>query len=89
MDAVFNEKMYNILVEEKIQNNMTIVLVSRDIGAVSRNVDRIVCLNVKLHCSEEPKNIDYEKIISVLYGDNMNIIVHTEGRQACQHYKTQ
>ncbi|WP_291493460.1 metal ABC transporter ATP-binding protein [Desulfurella sp.] len=88
LDAVFNEKMYNILVEEKQKNNTTIILVSHDIGAVSRFVDRIMCLNVKLHCSEKPQNIDYSKLISVLYGSDTNIVVHSNGCESCQFYKT-
>ncbi|MGC8501858.1 metal ABC transporter ATP-binding protein [Desulfurella sp.] len=88
LDAVFNEKMYNILVEEKQKNNTTIILVSHDIGAVSRFVDRIMCLNVKLHCSEKPENIDYSKLVSVLYGSDTNIVVHSNGCESCQFYKT-
>ncbi len=88
LDAVFNEKMYNILKEEKQKNNTTIILVSHDIGAVSRFVDRIMCLNVKLHCSEKPQNIDYSKLISVLYGSDTNIVVHSDGCKTCQFYKT-
>lgn len=89
LDSVFNEKMYNILLEEKQRNNMTIILVSHDIGAVSRYVDTIMCLNIKLHCSEKPQNIIYSKVISELYGKNTNIFTHDEGCKSCQFYKIQ
>jgi len=89
LDTVFNEKMYNILVEEKLKHNTTIILVSHDIGAVSRFVDRIMCLNVKLHCSEKPENIDYTKLVSVLYGNTTNIVIHSQGCKSCQFYKPQ
>ncbi|OSS43108.1 Zinc ABC transporter, ATP-binding protein ZnuC [Desulfurella amilsii] len=89
LDTVFNEKMYNILVEEKLKNNITIILVSHDIGAVSRFVDRIMCLNIKLHCSEKPENIDYVKLASALYGSTTNIVIHKNGCRSCQFYKTQ
>jgi zinc transport system ATP-binding protein len=89
LDAVFNEKMYNILVEEKLKHNTTIILVSHDIGAVSRFVDRIMCLNVKLHCSEKPENIDYAKLVSALYGSTTNIVIHSDGCKSCQFYKAQ
>ncbi|HHS48752.1 MAG TPA: metal ABC transporter ATP-binding protein [Desulfurella acetivorans] len=89
LDAVFNEKMYNILVEEKSKHNTTIILVSHDIGAVSRFVDRIMCLNVKLHCSEKPGNIDYAKLVSVLYGSATNIVIHSDECKSCQFYKAQ
>ncbi len=89
LDAVFNEKMYNILLEEKQKNKTTVILVSHDIGAVSKFVDKIMCLNVKLHCAEKPEHIDFRKLISVLYGNDTNIVLHSAGCESCQFYKTQ
>lgn len=51
----------------------TILIVSHDIGAVTRECAYIICLNKELHC-HTPKDLIDAKMIKETYGDVMRII---------------
>jgi len=50
VDPGFQVTFYELLAE--LNENMTIILVSHDISAVSRYVKRLACLNRRLYCSD-------------------------------------
>ncbi len=83
IDAVYNAKMYEILKELSRKNNMTIVMVSHDIGAVTTYVDEVMCLNVKLHCHGSVKNIDFATVFKEVYGKDMEIVIHGNQCKNC------
>ncbi|GAB4311092.1 MAG: ABC transporter ATP-binding protein [Methanobacteriaceae archaeon] len=53
IDPEMQNEFYNLL--GKISKNMTIIMVSHDIGVVSAHVEKIVCLNRKLFCHAPPE----------------------------------
>ncbi|AEA34005.1 metal ABC transporter ATP-binding protein [Hippea maritima] len=84
IDAVYNSMIYEILRDLSSQNNITIIMVTHDIGAVSAYVDEVMCLNVKLHCHGKPSTIDYSHMLKTVYGDGMNIMLHSEACKNCK-----
>ncbi|WP_051904492.1 metal ABC transporter ATP-binding protein [Hippea jasoniae] len=84
VDAVYTTRIYEILKDLKEKKGVTVVMVTHDIGAISGYVDEIMCLNVKLHCHGSPTTIDYEQMIKSVYGENVNIIIHSEECKNCR-----
>jgi zinc transport system ATP-binding protein len=83
IDAVYNTKLYKVLKELSQKNNITIIMVSHDIGAVTTYVDEVMCLNIKLHCHGKSANIDISKVLKEVYGEGMEVVVHGDGCQNC------
>ncbi len=83
IDAVYNVRLYEILKGLSVKNGMTIIMVSHDIGAVTRYVDKIMCLNVKLHCHEKADRVDLSRVFKEVYGEDMEMVVHGDGCVNC------
>jgi len=84
VDVVAEERFYEIL--ERLNERMTIIMVSHDLGLVSRIVDRVVCVSrcLRVHPTSE---IDAE-LIREMYGSDFCMVRHdhalpgTGGRDA-------
>ena len=72
IDAESETGLYEIL--RQLNQSMTIILVSHDIGAISRHVNSIACLNRKLY-HHGSKDLTPEVIESV-YGCPVDLIAH-------------
>ncbi len=84
IDVVYNAKLYDILTEIKKSKKMTILMVSHDIGTVTKYVDEIMCLNVRLHCHDKPDKVDYSRILNDVYGKNTKVVVHKKSCEGCE-----
>jgi zinc transport system ATP-binding protein len=62
---------------EQLNRRMTIIVVSHDIGFISRYVNRVACLNRSLMC-HHTADID-GKVISELYGSEVRMVEHVHG----------
>ncbi|HYS72243.1 MAG TPA: metal ABC transporter ATP-binding protein, partial [Thermoplasmata archaeon] len=58
------------------EHGITIVLVSHDLGVVSAELDRIVCLNRTLFYDGDPRAVDIDEILARLYGGEPRALVH-------------
>lgn len=72
VDASSREKIYNLL--EELNKEMTIVLVSHDLLAVSSKVGKLACLNGNLIYHGEPEL--NTNIVNQLYGCPVDLIAH-------------
>ncbi|HSH35426.1 ABC transporter ATP-binding protein [Schnuerera sp.] len=76
VDLDSQNKFYNLMDKLNREHNITLVMVSHDIGVISKKVNKIFCLskgNVYSHNSNQSICIDMFKDV---YGDNMNILFH-------------
>ncbi len=87
IDAVYNTKLYEILTNLSKKNKITIIMVSHDIGAITKYVDEIMCLNVKLHCHDKTNKINLSTVFKEVYGNDMEIVVHNNGCENCAFNK--
>lgn len=80
LDVAAQSDLYELL--HKLNERMTLLLVSHDVGFVSKFVETIICVNrnVDVHAAREIAG-DY---ISEMYGRDMRLILHdhTHGRNA-------
>jgi zinc transport system ATP-binding protein len=74
LDISVEENLFEML--NRLNRRMTIVLVSHDIGFVSKHVGRVVCVNrrVLTHPTSELNG----SVVKKLYGDGMRIIRHDQ-----------
>ena len=72
VDAAIEYKMSTML--SKLQKSMTILLITHDLGFVSELVNKVVCVNKKVHI--HPTSGITEEHIKELYNDNMRIVRH-------------
>jgi zinc transport system ATP-binding protein len=72
VDLRLEESFFHLL--EQLNKQMTIVVVSHDIGFISHYVNRVACLNQTLMCHETASISG--KIIEQLYGASVRMIDH-------------
>ena len=71
-DTRSGRSVYELL--ERLSDRMTIVLVSHDIGVISRYVKTIACLNVRLHYHHSRELTD--EMVEVAYGCPVDLVAH-------------
>ncbi len=83
LDRVAQDSFYNLLTTLRENENITILLISHDIGAVSVIVDKIACLNRRIHYHGNPKDGIPDNIRERIFGSNINILLHDEHCESC------
>jgi len=60
---------------------LRIRLVSHDIGVLTSKVDRVACLNRKIHFHGNSQEFedDQEQIVHQLYGHDVQVLEHSHG----------
>lgn len=78
VDVQSNEQFYELLEKMNRELNVSILLVSHDMSVITTKVDRVACLNKKLHFHGAPKEFEkkQEEILSNLYGHDVQILEH-------------
>ncbi|TFG62287.1 MAG: ABC transporter ATP-binding protein [Spirochaetales bacterium] len=84
MDSAAEIKLKDLLVQ--LHERITIVIITHDLGFVSKSINKIVCVNVsvKLHDSRRVT----PEMISGLYGAPVEIVDHETNRCACAEEET-
>ena len=77
LDDYVERELYDLLLE--LNKELTVVVVTHDIGFVSSYVDKVVCVNrhVRIHPTSE---ID-ENIIHDMYGEHVHMVRHDQEQQ--------
>jgi len=72
LDRIVESRLYKLLRE--LTKRLTVVLVSHDLGFVSKFVDRVVCVNREVHI--HPTSDLSSDLINELYGTDVKLIRH-------------
>ncbi len=75
VDARGQDQLNQWLSDWRTERNLTVILVSHDIGAISPVCDRLACLNVNLHFHDRPENLSGEDIEKT-YGCPAELVFH-------------
>lgn len=54
LDACAQDELYDLVAQLKAQLNLTVLMVCHDVGAVSRYVDDVICINRRIHLHQPP-----------------------------------
>ncbi|MCL4492946.1 MAG: metal ABC transporter ATP-binding protein [Nitrospirae bacterium] len=88
IDVVGQEDFYHLLKGLQKKMNLTIIMVSHDVGAVTSYVDEIACLNKVLHYHGSPLGALNDTVIKNLYGKSIDIMMHTDQCEKCERLKS-
>jgi zinc transport system ATP-binding protein len=74
LDDYVERELYDLL--QELNNELAIVVVSHDIGFVSRYVEKVICVNREVHV--HPVSEISEDIIHDMYGEHVHIVRHDQ-----------
>ncbi len=80
VDLKSMQEFYSLLLKLKTEKQITIVLVTHDVGVISRFVSKVVCVKGSFCCVGSPS--ETPKILSSLYGEHFDIHLH---KSECDH----
>lgn len=84
LDSVAQDQFYKILQKLRIDEKLTILMVSHDIGVVSGIVDQIACLNKQIHFHGNPKKGIPSEALSQVFGRNIQFVLHDKNCETCE-----
>ncbi len=87
LDAVAQDRFYHLLQTLRDQENLTILMVSHDIGAVSGIVDQIACLNRRIHFHGNPEDCIPSEALERVFGKNVHFVLHDKDCEMCEKKK--
>lgn len=76
VDAQAEKQFYRLIRDLREQMNLTVILVSHDIGAVAHEVTSLACLNRQLFFHGSPDEFGSEEQLCELYGHPMRFVQH-------------
>jgi len=76
VDRESQRRFYDLIRRMNVEHGITIVLVSHDLGVVSANLHRVVCLNRTLFFDGDPNAVDIDEILAHLYGGEPRALAH-------------
>ncbi len=76
VDSVSQDSFYTMIKDLIDSLNMTILLVSHDIGVITSMVDDLICLNQKVFCHGAPAEVLKGGVIGQAYGCEAEILMH-------------
>ena len=86
IDVVAQDTFYNLLKSLK-KRGITILMVSHDVGVISRFVDKIACLNRRLKFSGDPTAALDCNLLEEIYGREVDVFIHHPGCAGCHIYR--
>jgi zinc transport system ATP-binding protein len=87
IDVVGQDDFYHLLKGLQKKMNLTILMVSHDIGTVTTYVDEISCLNTNLYYHGNPLGALSEKVMTSLYGKNFDLLMHSDICDKCERLR--
>ena len=79
LDAVAQENFYQLLTRLRDEQDLTIIMVSHDIGSVSMFVDKVACLKRKIHFHGKFDNCMATDVLEKVFGKNIQF--SSKGKQ--------
>ncbi len=68
---------YDLLEKLNKEFNITIVMISHDIGVITEKVSRVACMgDSKLVVHNSCCNVPFNEVLSQFYGDKMKLLIH-------------
>lgn len=83
VDAKTNEEFFEFLGNINKEKNITIIVISHDIGLISKYAKTVVCLNKDICCEGPIGNLD--TYLVKVYGKKMQVIHHHHGDESCSN----
>lgn len=76
IDVVGEATFYDAIHHLKTEHDTTVIIVSHDIGVVSKFVDQVICINQKMMCAGPPKTALTDENLQELFGHHASYYGH-------------
>ncbi len=78
VDTESVDKFYQLLGKLHQEHNLTLLMVTHDIGMMTHHVNKVACLNKKIHFHGSPSDFEANQkaVLESAYGSNMNLVEH-------------
>ena len=76
VDIGAQERFYQLLSSLNQEQGLTLVFVSHDVGVMSKEAGKFLCLNKRLVCHEGPENFLKEEFMDQVYGKDLTPLTH-------------
>ncbi|WP_416197659.1 MAG: Zinc ABC transporter ATP-binding protein ZurA [Sporanaerobacter sp.] len=76
VDIESQNRFYDLMEKLNMKYNITLVMVSHDIGVISKKVNKILCLGNGKFYVHDSKNVELSHVMGEIYGKNMDILDH-------------
>jgi zinc transport system ATP-binding protein len=83
LDVIIQKDFYETLDKLKREKGITILVVSHDIGVITQYVDKIICLNRKIHYYDKADKTIPLEVLEKVFGENVMFIVHDRNCLTC------
>ena len=85
IDSVAQEDFYELLAKLRNEQDISVIMVSHDIGVITSHADRVACLNVELHYHDEADSCFSLDVARKVFGEDLKVIVHDDKCATCYH----
>lgn len=79
VDTEAQAQFYDLLEKLNTEHGFTMVMVSHDIGTISKKVEKLACINTTLHYHGEPAEFLQVSDLSNVYGHEVSLVHHHHG----------
>lgn len=78
IDTESVDRFYQLLARLHQKFNLTLLMVTHDIGMMTRHVTKVACLNKRIHFHGDPSEFqkNQHQILAETYGTHMNLLEH-------------
>lgn len=77
IDIESQKEFYELLERLNEEMDITIVIISHDIGVIAQKANRVACMgNKKLVVHSNSRSKSWDSVVKELYGDKVNILIH-------------
>ncbi|VAX23463.1 hypothetical protein MNBD_NITROSPINAE02-335 [hydrothermal vent metagenome] len=76
VDAPSQDNFYRLLHTLQSDLDITVVLVSHDIGVITSHVEEMICINQRVFCHGSPPDVVKDGLIGKAYGADAEVIMH-------------
>ncbi len=87
IDIVAQDAFYDLLRKIKRERNISLLMVSHDVGVIANFVDKIACLNRTLHYEGDPWKALNCQLLKELYGTDVSVFVHHPECKGCHVFR--
>ncbi len=84
LDIISQNDFYDIL-KDLGDSNITVIVVTHEIGILSNYVDFVIGLNRKVHFYGSPENTITKKNLEKIFGKEFSLIIHDKHCETCKY----
>ncbi len=84
LDIISQQEFYELLLKLK-EENLTILMVTHDIGIISKYVDNVIGLNKKVHFYGNPEDTMTKENLEMMFGKGFTFIIHDKNCETCKY----